>query len=192
LRILAISSSLNGSVGGVVTFGGFTPFAGFSSSHFDDTQNERNARSRSSFLWAEIAPSFQLARNSRTSWIVSDRTNLDVKVLPELFEVGEEHPALRERGVREMAGFRVGRELRDSSRDRDEFGTDALGFPLAEKRLASLPGADVQGLPDEGSAEGSLERERAAAGPVVTSLGPVPAIPQMAAEEVEHTKVSHA
>jgi hypothetical protein len=64
---LAISSSLNGSVGVVVIFGGFTPFAGFSSSHFDDTQNERNARSRSSFLWAEIAPSFQLARNSRSA-----------------------------------------------------------------------------------------------------------------------------
>jgi hypothetical protein len=70
-----------------------------------------------------------------------------------------------------MAGIRVGRELRNGSRDRDELGAYALGFPLAEKRLASLPGADVQGLPDEGSAEGSLDREGAAAGPMASSLG---------------------
>jgi hypothetical protein len=86
------------------------------------------------------------------------------------------------------AGFRVGRELSNGSRDRDELRAYALGFPLSEWRLTSLPGADVQGLPDEGSAEGSLDRERAAAGPVVSSLRPVPAIPQMAAEEIQHAK----
>jgi hypothetical protein len=87
-----------------------------------------------------------------------------------------------------MAGLRVGRELGNGSRDADELGAYALGLPLSEKQLARLPGADVQRLPDEGSSERAPDRERAAAGPVVSSLGPVPAIPQMVAEEVQHAK----